>query len=291
MKKARLMIIIFALVGLVGVTVMVKTREGWLKGINESISDYYYISSPNGNSLEVKQDGLFCYYELKKYDYSTLEDNGYLKYKAEASIIDKVKFHNTGLLSGDSSNYETDFPRCAIEKNDASDKQLFYHPSVDETKVKSEKSDGGKMYISLKGALSLNETAEIISKLSEYGEVTWLWVDTYAGQDMSEAEIIQNAGFDGKKLNAYGIPLYYGGEKIENAADCFLGRLNSVSSDNDNFCAEVLTSVKRGIKPEGGEITETNIKVIGLVILPSPEIDRAEIFEAICKDENVRAVN
>lgn len=290
MKKARLMIIIFAIVGLVGITVMVKTKESWLKGVNESVADYYYISSPNGNSLQINQDGLSSTYELIKYEYSTSEDSGRFKYRADAQIIDKVKFYHTGLLSGDSSNYETEFPRCVMEKNDASGKQLFYHPSADESIVKSEKNDGGKIYVSLKKAVSLTETAAIISELSEYGEVTWLWVDTYSGKDMSKAATVQNADFDGESLNVYGIPLYYSGEKIENAAACFLGKLGS-SLNNDNFCADVLSSVKMGIKPEGGELSEADIKIIGLVILPAPETDREEIFEALCAQENVRAVN
>lgn len=291
MKKARLIIIFFAIVGLVGITVMVKAKETWIKGISDSIADYYYISSPNGNSLQVKQGGLSCEYELKKYNYSVSEDNGHFGYKATADILGNVKFYHTGLLSGDSSNYETDFPRCAMEKNDASDQPFFYHPSVDENRVKSEKTDGGKFYVSLKSAVTLTEAAAIAAEFSEYGEVTWLWVDTYSGMDMSKAATIQNAGFDGEKMNVYGIPLYYNGERIENAAACFLDKLNGTAFDNNKFCADVLRSVGAGIKPEGGEINETDIKIIGLVILPAYETDRDEIFEALCAHENVRAVN
>jgi len=290
-KKVRLMIIIFAIIGLVGISVMVKLKENWLREINESAAVYFYISSPNGNALNIKEGGLLTEYRLKKYNFSLSEDNGHIDYKTSADILGNVKFNST-LLSGDGNvNYETDFPRCLMEKNDASSDDVFYHPSADESRIKSEKSDSGKYYVSFKNTLSLAETAAIISELSEYGEVTWLWVDTYAGKDMTSTATIQNADFDGEKLNTYGIPLYYNGERIENAVGCFLDKLNNISLNNVNFCTKTLNSVKMGIKPESGEITEKDIKVIGLVFLPSTETDRSEIYENLCLQENVRAVN
>lgn len=297
MRKIQLLIGAVALVGLITITVITKAQEINLKGVNQCIADYYYISSPNGNVLEIEQDGLLCEYDIKKYDFSTAEDNGHITYKSKTEFLGDTRFYPTGISGDINVNYETEFPKCVAEKNDSLTGQLLFHPSTD-GEVESTDRGHGKLYISLKNAHSLSETAEIIESLKKYGEVTWLWVDTYGNEDISGVITVQNpfsaeknALVPNKYTGVYGIPLYYNGKLVENSTECFLRVLNGYDNTDDNFCQEKIFSVKNSIKPDGGAVTEENIKIIGLVLLISDETDRDEAFAAILNNDAVRAVN
>ena len=296
MKKITIILGILAVAGLMAITVITKAQEMMLKNVNANIADYYYISSPNGNSLEITQEGLLCQYDIKSYAFSTTENNGHFTYKLQTDILGDTRFYATGIAGDKNANYETEFPKCVAEKNDALSEQLLFHPSAG-GEIESADRGHGKLYISLKKAHSLSETAALVESLKEYGEVTWLWVDTYAGTDISGTSMVQNpysaeknSALPQKYVGVYGMPLYYDGEPAEGSVQRFINILNNCKDIADDFCQQQILTVKRNIKPDGGAITEGDIKIIGLVLLLPENSDRDDTFSALLKNEEIRVV-
>lgn len=285
---AFIFIIIFAIFGVL----YVKSEQS--KNLNEitsSLSDYYYISCPNGNAIYISEyDNLKYSYEVVKYSFNLYESEGSISYKSETNILGNTKFYHSGLLSGSSGmNYKTDFPQCVTEINDSSDIQRFFYHTFDNSEIKTAPSDGGKIYISFDHSISYGEALEFIKDIERYGTVTWLWVDAYGQNDMSCNPItIQNPS-ENNILPLHGIPMYYNGACVEKPLKSFLEIINSVSvCDNDNQINQRILDIKLGINDSKAVISEEDIDVIGMVVLPFEELDRKQVFDALNQIDDIK---
>lgn len=285
---AFIFIIIFAIFGVL----YVKSEQS--KNLNEitsSLSDYYYISCPNGNAIYISEyDNLKYSYEVVKYSFDLYESEGSMSYKSETNILGNTKFYHSGLLSGSNGmNYKTDFPQCVTEINDSSDIQRFFYPTFDNSEIKTVPSDGGKIYISFEHSMLYDEALALIEDMERYGTVTWLWVDTYSQNDMSGNPItIQNPS-ENNILPVYGIPMYYNGLCVEKPLKSFLEIINSVSvCDNDNQINQRIFNIRLGINNSKAVLSEEDIDVIGMVVLPFKELDRKQVFDALSQLDNIK---
>ena len=285
---AFIFIIIFAIFG---VLYIISEQSKNLNEITSSLSEYYYISCPNGNAIYISEyDNLKYSYEVVKYSFNLYESEGSISYKSETNILGNTKFYHSGLLSGSSGmNYKTDFPQCVTEINDSSDIQRFFYPTFDNSEIKTVPSDGGKIYISFDHSISYGEALEFIKDIERYGTVTWLWVDTYCQNDMSCNPItIQNPS-ENNILPLHGIPMYYNGSCVEKPLKSFLEIINSVSvCDNDNQINQRILDIKLGINDSKAVISEEDIDVIGVVVLPFEELDRKQVFDALSQIDNIK---
>ena len=266
-------------------------QENKLDDIISSLSDYYYISCPNGNAIYISEyDNLKYSYEVFKYSFDLYESNGSMSYKSETNIGGNTKFYNSGLLSGSSGmNYKTNFPQCVIEINDSSDIQRFFYPSFDNSEIKTAPSDGGKIYISFDNSISYCEAPEFIKDIERYGTVTWLWVDTYGQNDMSCNPVTIQNPYANNNLPVHGIPMYYNGLCVENPLGSFLKILNSSSvGDNDNQINQKILDIRLGINNSKAVLNEEDIYVIGMVVLPFEELDRKQVFDALSQIDNIK---
>ncbi len=255
-----------------------------LKTIVNSISDYYYISCPNGNELSISESDKLKYeYDLAKYSYSLTEHTGCISYRSVTDIWGNTKFYHTGLFSGSSGmNDRTDFPLCVVEINDSVNIQRFFYPTFDENEITTPNSDGGKIYISFEHSLSYEEAVASISEFNKYGTVTWLWVDTYGQSDMTDHPVTIQNPLDGDSLPLYGIPLYHQGLCVAEPLEIFLDILNNAFYDQSkNEICEKLKAVKSGINPSNHQLCENDIEILGAVLLPSGELERKQIFEEL----------
>lgn len=291
--KVIFMVSIFIIIAIFGV-LYVKSEQGQEKNLDEitsSLSDYYYISCPNGNALCISEyDNLKYSYEVVKYSFDLYESNGSMSYISETNVRGNTKFYHSGLLSGSSGmNYKTNFPQCVTEINDSSDIQCFFYPSFDNSEIKTVSSDGGKIYISFDNSISYGKALEFIEDIERYGTVTWLWVDTYGQNDMSCNPItIQNPS-ENNILPVHGIPMYYNGLCVENPLESFLEILNSVSvGNNDNQINQKIFDIKLGINNSKTVISEEDIDVIGMVVLPFKELDRKQVFNVLSQMDNIK---
>lgn len=98
--------------------------------MNKDIQDYYYISCPNGNELDIKQKSSNEYqYSILSYPFSTTEYTNKFTFRLKVSLDQKFIFEKIGLLTGTSGvNANTDFPNCLIKENDSSQYQRFFSP-------------------------------------------------------------------------------------------------------------------------------------------------------------------
>lgn len=150
-SKAIFIVSIFIIAAILAV-LYVKLEQEQGKNLDEitsSLSDYYYISCPNGNAIHISEYGNLKYsYEVAKYAFDLYESNGSISYQSETNILGKTKFYHSGLLTGSSGmNDKIDFPQCVTEINDSSDTQRFFYPAFDRSEIKTAPSDGGKIYI------------------------------------------------------------------------------------------------------------------------------------------------
>ena len=267
-------------------------QAGKLNIMIDDLSDYYYISCPNGNELQISKLSNMRYkYELIRYSFDLTENNGVTTYESKTTLWGNTSFYRTGLLSGTAnSNVQTNFPQCVIEKNDASLIPEFFYPSY--TLDGSEKkTDGGKIYISFKQPFSYDEAFEFISICEEYGTVTWLWVDTYKQINMDNNPITIQNPIENDTLPVYGIPLYHNGSFVEDPLNEFLDVLNNAyNSISDNYINEKLKEIKFGINNSNEMLCSEDIKIIGAVLLPfgQTKSDREEIFQFLNETDNVK---
>ena len=267
-----------------------QTRK--LNIIIDDLSDYYYISCPNGNELQISKLSNMKYkYDFIKYSFDLTENDGVITYESETTILGNTSFYRTGLLSGSTNiNVQTNFPQCVIEKNDASLIPRFFHPSYT-LDGREKKTDGGKIYISFKQPFSYNEVLAFISICEEYGTVTWLWVDTYKQINMDNDPITIQNPIENDVLPIYGIPLYHNGSFVEDPLNEFLDILNNAySSISDNYINEKLKKIKFGINNSDDMLRSEDIKIIGVVLLPfdQSKSDREEIFQFLNEIDNVK---
>lgn len=292
-SKAIFTVSIFILITIFGV-LYVKLEQEQEKNLDEitsSLSDYYYISCPNGNAVYIsKYDNLKFSYEVVKYAFDLYESNGSMSYKSETDILGNTKFYHSGLLSGPSGmNYKTNFPQCVTEINDSSDIQRFFYPTFDNSDIKTVPSDGGKMYISFDHSISYGEALEFIEDIERCGTVTWLWVDTYGQNDMSCNPITIQNPYGNNILPVHGIPIYYNGLCVEKPLESFLKILNSLSvGNNDNQINQRISDIKLGINDSKTVISEEDIDVIGMVVLPFEELDRKQVIDVIIQTDNIK---
>lgn len=266
------------------------TQARKLNGIIDSISDYYYISCPNGNVLDISAAGNLKFdYNLIKYSHTLTEDSGRISYRSVTDILGKTKFMHIGLLTGPSGmNDRTDFPQCVIEVNDSSKEQRFFYKSVDGDQIKTPGADGGKIYISFQHSIAYDQTRELFSELDRYGNVAWLWVDTYGQSDMDHNPVTLQNPLENNELPLYGIPIYHNGEYVENPLEAFLEILNKSDENTDNPISSKIYNIKLGINASGGKLCENDIKIIGAVLLPSNDMDRKQILNDLNNMYNIK---
>ena len=69
----------------------------------------------------------------------------------------------------------------------------------------------------------------------------------------------------------------------------FLEIINSVSvCDNDNQINQRILDIKLGINDSKAVISEEDIDVIGVVVLPFEELDRKQVFDALSQIDNIK---
>lgn len=289
MKKIITIISLIIISIAAGTIVLAKyqSRDKMMTQINQDIRDYYFISCPNGNELNIMQmDSSEYQYSITCFPYSTTESTKKDTFKLKVYLNQKFTFEKDGFLSGTSgANTSTDFPNCLIEKNDASRIQRFYlFPTKAVNDEISAIPGGGKIYVSFKNAISSSDISSVINEYSEYGTVTWLWVDTYNNSD-SIQPTIQNPRKE--ERGVFGIPLFYGGEKVTSPLERFIGIIN-----NEHLCMESdFENIKKGIKNGKDEIRQSDVKIIGIVLLPSKDSEHKAIIDEIAKKDNVYVAN
>lgn len=288
MKKA---IIITSMVIFIVASVIIFTnyhqRNLLMAQMNKDLQSYYYICCPNGNELDIKQvDSDEYKYSISCFPYSITDSTKKENYKLKVNLNQKFTFEKIGLLTGASgANSTTDFPNCLITENDSSRIQRFYLYSSENGNYESATiQDEGKIYVSFKNAISSSNISSVIDEYSAYGTVTWLWVDTYNESDTITATI-QNP--QGNEIGVFGIPLYYGGEKIAAPLDKFVEIIN----DKHPCLENEFDVIRNGIKTEKDEITQSDVKIIGVVLLPKSDSAYSTVIDKISEKENVYVAN
>ncbi len=111
--KKTIIIIIISLLVTAGTFVLSKyhNRDKMMTQMNKDIQDYYYISCPNGNELDIKQKSSNEYqYSILSYPFSTTEYTNKFTFRLKVSLDQKFIFEKIGLLTGTSGvNANTDF--------------------------------------------------------------------------------------------------------------------------------------------------------------------------------------
>lgn len=289
MKKVITIISLIILLIAAGTIVFAKyrSRELLMIQINKDVQDYYFISCPNGNELDIKQVNSNEYqYSISCFPYSVTDSTKKDNYKLKVRLNQKFTFEKIGLLTGASgANSTTDFPNCLITENDSSRIQRFYlFSSGNSNDELATIQDEGKIYVSFKNAISSSNISSVIDEYSAYGTVTWLWVDTYNDSD-SITPTIQNPQKD--ERGVFGIPLYYGGEKIAAPLDKFVYIIN----DKHPCLENEFDVIRNGIKAEKGEIIQSDVKIIGIVLLPKNDSVYSTVIDKISEKENVYVAN
>lgn len=149
-------------------------------------------------------------------------------------------------------NDETGFPLRVIEKKDALNYQAFFYPGIQRAEIKLY-SLGRLRYLSLEHAISYREAMTLISDLKHYGEVSWLWVDTYGQSDINDNPVTIQNPFDYSlqykedSLSVHGIPIYYDGVHVDEPLERFLDILNQTAeSGGKNSVREKSGRLNRG---------------------------------------------
>lgn len=288
MKKTIIIImIIISFLVTAGTVIFSKyhNRDKMMTQMNEDIQDYYFISCPNGNELDIMQKSSNEYqYSILSYPFSTTESTNKFTFRLKVSIDQKFIFEKIGLLTGTSgANASTDFPNCLIRENDSSQNQRFFLSTPEEVEISTILGEG-KIYVSFKNAINSSDISSLIDEYSEYGTVTWLWVDTYNDSD-STLPTIQNP--QNGERGVYGIPLFYAGERLISPLDKFV----SIINDKHAYLEDEYESIRNGIKTGKDAIRQSDINIIGVVLLSPKDLNRSAIINEIAKKENVYAVN
>lgn len=289
MKKIITIISLIIILMVAGTIVLTKyhRRNLMMTQMNKDIQNYYFISCPNGNELNIKQVNSGEYqYSITCFPYSTTESTKKDTFKLKVNLNQKFTFEEIGFLTGTSgANTTTDFPDCLIAENDSSRIQRFYLFSARGGSNEVSTIPGeGKIYVSFKNAISSSDISSVIDEYSAYGTVTWLWVDTYNDSD-SILPTIQNPQKD--ERGVFGIPLFYGGEKVTSPLDRFIGIIN-----DKHACLESeFENIRNGIKKGKDEIMQSDVKIIGIVLLPSKDLEHKAIINEIAKKDIVYAAN
>lgn len=285
MKKSIAIIALVIISITAGAVVLFKyqSRDKMMTQMNKDIQNYYFISCPNGNELDIMQMSSNEYqYFILAYPFSTTESANKFTFKLNVSLEQNFTFEKIGSLTGaKGANTTSDFPNCLIAENDSSRTRRFFLPPA---KADDEEPGDGKIYVSFKNAVGSSDISSVIDDYSEYGTVTWLWIDTYNDSDPT-LPTIQNP--QKNERGVYGIPLFYRGEKVASPIDSFIGIMN-----DKHLCLESeFENIRNGIKIEEDEITQSDIKIIGIVLLSRNDLDRSAIIDEIAKKDNVYAVN
>ncbi len=129
------------------------------------------------------------------------------------------------------------------------------------------------------------DISSVIDEYSEYGTVTWLWVDTYNDSD-STLPTIQNPQND--ERGVYGIPLFYAGEKLISPLDKFVNIIN----DKHAYLEDEFENIRNGINTGKDTIKQSDINIIGIVLLSQKkDLNRSAIINEIAIKGNVYVVN
>ena len=133
-------------------------------------------------------------------------------------------------------------------------------------------------------AINSSDISSVIDEYSEYGTVTWLWVDTYNDSD-STLPTIQNPQND--ERGVYGIPLFYAGEKLISPLDKFVNIIN----DKHAYLEDEFENIRNGINTGKDTIKQSDINIIGIVLLSQKDLNRSAIINEIAIKGNVYVVN
>ena len=97
-SKAVFTVSMFIIIAIFGV-LYVKLEQEQEKNLDEitsSLSDYCYISCPNGNAVYISEyDNLKYSYKVVKYSFDLYESNGSMSYKSQTNIWGNTKFYET----------------------------------------------------------------------------------------------------------------------------------------------------------------------------------------------------
>ena len=106
--KKTIIIIIISLLVTAGTFVLSKyhNRDKMMTQMNKDIQDYYYISCPNGNELDIKQKSSNEYqYSILSYPFSTTEYTNKFTFRLKVSLDQKFIFEKIGLLTKYLANF------------------------------------------------------------------------------------------------------------------------------------------------------------------------------------------
>jgi len=224
---------------------------------NEFLLNYYWLSSDEASLEIVKEKGRAF---LRPYEYKYIFSNSIASNYFEEYLLGielkGVVYFSANILDRD--------PKYNFPKNIApGGAELFFlcHPKFDcEEYIVDEKNyivKNQSRYISFNNSYSFNDAMEMLSGLEQYGYITWLWVDTYTY--IEEKEDLKGV---------YGIPLFYSGETVADPLNEFLYRVNKANESKYHVESLIYNEVKLGIKNDGTDIEEGDVRIIGAVFLP-----------------------
>lgn len=289
MKRLKKSVIKFfiVLVPVVIYLILKNVQEKRIEEVNPDILNYFYISCPNNYNYEVKKINALKYeYIKKKYYNADKEDYSDRRFCLEADIFGNTRFYRTSIFG---RRYEGKFPQVILDVDYSFFNQLLFHPKSDSDEI-GDDLNAYDFYISFKESVSYSEALELVDKMNDIGLVYWLWVDTYSQYDMSENYVTIQGPKEGQ-LSVHGIPLYYGGAKVENPLEEFLKVVNSVEEGKtSNLVEEKLLEVKKGINASKNQIEEGDIRIIGVVMDDLLPEKREEIGKKLEKIDIVRVI-
>ena len=228
----------------------------------------YYLQYPNSNKKDIR--------EMVKREL-TLHHNVYLStHKNILDIMETDPYVNNN------------FPQEIMDNVDSGVK--FYHPNnpADNELQNDQALNYNSNYKQTTLNLSFDKPysiSQVQNLLSSYGNITWLWVDTYKGQDISHKVKFTTGeyhdwSYDGATLKpiadgtigqVFGIKLIdEQNHIIKNPDETFIEMLNKYNNIKDSKVAEKIYQVKESIKKDG-PITKGDIRIIGCVINCSGE--------------------
>lgn len=164
----------------------------------------------------------------------------------------------------------------------------FYHPNglqpvlteLKDNKAMSENYGEYTMSLSFDKGYSVDEAKYL---LSEYGDVVWLWVDTYKNQEiLSKTEFLTGEchlweGKSKKRIidpnigQAFGIKMIdERNRSIENPEGVFIDILNKYDNPKKNKVSEKIYEVKQSIKKDK-PIEREDLKILGCILKSSKD--------------------
>lgn len=294
-KKGTFLITISILILFtVSVYLIFKHNKNYSENNNKALIDYYKIASIDF-FLDIEKDEGNTYIN---YTYNKQVPNPEKKDIREITKREVTLFYNgyarqKQLVDLNYNKYRYyNFPQDIMDKV-YSDAKFYYpgnrcHNSLQDNEFIKEINKYAEHTLSL--SFDKSYSIDQVKKLLEpYGDITWLWVDTYKEQEVSnktEFLIGEYHDWTGEKKipvddetkgQAFGIKMLdEQNHIIQNPDDVFIKILNEYSYPTESEAAKKIYEVKECIKKES-PVTKNDIGILGCVIK--------------CKKENVLKLN